>query len=82
MSRRTNKEFLSDILEAACRIQMYIAGMTGELTARGAACTGTSVRQDGRIVTASDPQAIDDFVHAILTALEEPWCSPPRSERY
>lgn len=43
-----------------------------ELTAHGATCTGASVQRDGQIVTASGPQAAEDFARAILAALEEP----------
>lgn len=42
------------------------------LTAHGATCTGASVHRDGRVVTASGPQAAEDFARAILAALEEP----------
>lgn len=46
--------------------------LCAELTAHGATCTGASVQRDGRIVTASGPQAAEDFARSILAALEEP----------
>jgi len=46
--------------------------LCAELTAHGAICTGASVQRDGRTVTASGPQAADEFAQAILAALEEP----------
>lgn len=48
------------------------SSLCAELTAHGATCTGASVQRDGRIVTASGPQAAEDFARAILAALEEP----------
>lgn len=46
--------------------------LCAELTAHGATCTGASVQRDGRTVTASGPQAAEDFARSILAALEEP----------
>ncbi|MCX7854974.1 MAG: DJ-1/PfpI family protein [Anaerolineae bacterium] len=46
--------------------------LCAELTAHGATCTGATVQRDGRTVTASGPQAAEDFARAILAALEEP----------
>ncbi|MGD1996779.1 MAG: DJ-1/PfpI family protein [Anaerolineae bacterium] len=42
-----------------------------ELEAQGAICTGEVVERDGRIVTASGPQAADQFAETIVEVLQE-----------
>lgn len=62
----------SGVLEGKQATVFDPPSLCAELTAHGATCTGASVQRDGPFVTASGPQAADEFARAILAALEEP----------